>query len=61
MRYRKIGKDHPQYKTVNAALAMGRWMCDAYTHNSPRGCSNPTCFKYVPRKYIRPGQTTTWK
>lgn len=46
MRYRKIGKKHPDWERLQACRQAGLWMCDALTHNSHRGCSNPQCFKF---------------
>lgn len=47
MNYRKIGPNHPAYERVQAMKQAGQWVCDAVTHNSPRGCSNPDCYNYT--------------
>ena len=46
MSYRKIPKSHPAYTVVMGNLARGNLMCDAYSHNSERGCPNPKCFNF---------------
>lgn len=51
MTYRKINKSHPSYARLQACREAGQWMCDAVTHNSLRGCTNPDCFKYTGHKH----------
>ena len=45
-RYIKVGPKHPSYLRVQANKQAGIWICDAVTHNSNKGCSNPNCFNY---------------
>lgn len=45
-RYRKIGKKHPDYQRVRLQKYAGLDVCDAVTHNSPKGCKNPKCFNF---------------
>jgi hypothetical protein len=44
--YRRIGPKDPGYAFVKACKDEGKWVCDAWTHNSRSGCANPVCFKY---------------
>jgi hypothetical protein len=48
--YQKMWPGYPGYEIVKHHLDSGRWACDAITHNSSKGCTNPACFKYVERK-----------
>jgi hypothetical protein len=44
--YRRIGPKDPGWALVKACKDEGKWVCDAWTHNSRSGCANPECFKY---------------
>lgn len=58
MSYLKLKPGMPMHDHVQTAKDNGVWACDAITHNSPNGCSNPDCFKYaVPLPTTHPGQT----
>lgn len=48
--YHKVQIGHPSYERVKACQERGLWICDAVTHNSREGCSNPDCFNYVKRR-----------
>ncbi len=50
MTYRKIGVRHPQFGQMIEAKEKGHLFCDALAHNSNRGCPNPKCWKYRPKK-----------
>jgi len=47
-KYKRIGKTHPAYRRMIACREAGIEFCDAVTHNSPKGCKNPDCWKYTP-------------
>jgi hypothetical protein len=47
MAYQKIREGDPGWELVSGCKKRGLWVCDAITHNSPDGCSNPDCFKFM--------------
>jgi hypothetical protein len=49
-KYRRLRPGDAMYEMVKANNDAGNWACDAWTHNSNEGCSNPVCFKYVNRR-----------
>lgn len=51
MSYAKLKPGMPMYDLVKLATDTGVWACDAVTHNSPRGCKNPRCFKFKPSRF----------
>lgn len=44
--YKRIQRDHPAYEMYVFLKRVGKWMCDAVNHNSPKGCDNPDCYNY---------------
>jgi len=47
MAYQKIRAGDAGYELISGCKKQGLWVCDAVTHNSPDGCSNPDCFKFM--------------
>ena len=50
IKYRKLRPGDALYEFVQHHKKAGNEVCDAWTHNSPRGCANPDCFKYERRR-----------
>jgi hypothetical protein len=50
VKYMRVRPGDPFYEIIQRELQKGVPICDARTHNSAEGCSNPSCFKFKPKR-----------